>query len=141
MAVNIVDATCIVCGVNFERYIRPSRSMPKCCSQTCAGKMHVGDKHTPERIARRVKYGADHPHWVGDKAQVKSGRTRAGRMFPAKPQCESCGEIGKRIDRHHVDGDTLNNTPENIQFLCRRCHMTADGRINRMSEVRYGQRR
>lgn len=33
------------------------------------------------------------------------------------------------MDRHHRDDDTTNNTPHNIAFLCRACHMAVDGRL------------
>jgi hypothetical protein len=43
--------------------------------------------------------------------------------------CDRCGKPGR--DRHHRDGNTLNNEPENIECLCRRCHMEIDGRLAR----------
>lgn len=48
------------------------------------------------------------------------------------------------MDRHHIDGDPLNNTVENIAVYCRRHHMLVDGRLEvvaaRAAEVgkRYG---
>lgn len=37
-------------------------------------------------------------------------------------KCEICGsEIN--VDVHHKDGDYTNNVPENIQLLCRSCHL------------------
>ena len=35
-----------------------------------------------------------------------------------------------RAERHHIDGNTANNKPGNIAFLCRRCHMREDGRLD-----------
>lgn len=58
-------------------------------------------------------------------------------MYPLGP-CERCGEPGR--DRHHIDGDTGNNVPENISILCRRCHMKIDGRLERLIEIARAER-
>jgi len=36
-----------------------------------------------------------------------------------------------KAERHHKDDNTHNNAPENIQALCRKCHMLLDGRLKR----------
>lgn len=56
------------------------------------------------------------------------GRQRALRRYP-KPHdcpCSRCGLPG--MDRHHRNGNTFDNEPENIAWLCRKCHMAEDGR-------------
>lgn len=60
--------------------------------------------------------------------------------FPLAETCERC-QNAPAVDRHHVDGDPLNNVAENIQSLCRRCHMEVDGRASgalRRSHCRNG---
>lgn len=37
--------------------------------------------------------------------------------------------------RHHRDGNTANNKTENIIFLCRKCHMKEDGRLEQFIEL------
>ena len=80
---------------------------------------------TPEQRAKAAQWAEDHPAWKGDKASVKAGRSRALRLFPPQP-CSVCGKA--RAERHHLDGNTLNNEPGNIMFVCRKCHMAKDGR-------------
>ncbi len=80
---------------------------------------------TPEQRAKAAQWAEDHPAWKGDKASVKAGRSRALRLFPPQP-CSVCGKA--RAERHHLDGNTLNNDPGNIMFVCRKCHMAKDGR-------------
>jgi hypothetical protein len=92
-----------------------------------------GYKQSPEHIEKRKRMGADHHHWAGDNASIKTGRTRALRTFPTKP-CELCGDA-TNVDRHHIDGNTLNNSEANIVFLCRRCHMAKDGRLENFIEL------
>lgn len=57
----------------------------------------------------------------------KAGRKRALKLYPNIGPCDRCNN--PRAERHHRDGNTHNNTPDNIQALCRRCHMEADGRL------------
>lgn len=45
-------------------------------------------------------------------------------MYPSQP-CEVCGTMTK-VQRHHVDMNTLNNDRSNIQFLCPLHHVAAE---------------
>lgn len=59
---------------------------------------------------------------------MQAGHKKARVLYPVIEACEEC-DVVAAVDRHHVDGDTHNNARENVQFLCRRCHMAADGRL------------
>jgi len=91
-----------------------------------------GYKQTTEHIQKRKRFGAEHHNWKGDDITIKSGRTRALRGYEAKP-CQRCGSL--KSERHHKDGDTSNNTPDNVRFLCRRCHMLEDGRLDEFRKL------
>jgi len=78
-----------------------------------------GYRQTPEHIAKRIKSGPDHWNWAGDEVSRRGGRARALRQYPNRP-CEECG--AENADRHHADGNTANNEPGNIKFLCDACH-------------------
>ena len=93
-----------------------------------------GYKQTKDHIEKRKRRGPEHHAWIGDSASTKSGRSRAERKYAIKP-CEHCGESKKRIDRHHLDGNTKNNERSNIQYLCRRCHMREDGRTEKLIDL------
>lgn len=67
----------------------------------------------------------------GPRTTAQGGRAVAQSLVEMRP-CEGCGRPG--LDRHHIDGDPLNNSPENIVVLCRRCHMEQDGRLERAAE-------
>jgi hypothetical protein len=72
-------------------------------------------------------------NWKGDAIKAQSGRSRAERWFTKKGlMCEFCGKPA--IDRHHKDGNTANNSKDNVQFLCRRCHMQIDGRLDKFKK-------
>lgn len=72
--------------------------------------------------------GANNPAWVGDEGKPGTGRARARRKFKlgscAWPGCDEPAH-----DRHHKDGNTLNNDPSNVAGLCQRHHMEGDGRL------------
>lgn len=71
-----------------------------------------------------------HPSWKGVDVTPQGGRARAQRAFDARP-CEICGHAGDGaggVHRHHVDGDTTNNDPSNIRFLCPKHHIEAEQR-------------
>ena len=54
----------------------------------------------------------------------RQGRYIATKLFkpPVSSVCVDCDEVLK-LEMHHEDNDTHNNTPENIVFLCHRCHL------------------
>lgn len=91
-----------------------------------------GYKQTPEHIQKRKRFGVGHHSWKGDDIIVKSGRTRALRGY-APRACEVCDN--PKAERHHKDGNTRNNTPDNVRFLCRKCHMVEDGRLNEFRKL------
>lgn len=81
---------------------------------------HVGDGRKVAGLKQEKN-----PAWKGDAACDDTKRGRARRLYKLGP-CEHCGKPG--TDRHHRDGDTGNNVPENIAILCRKCHQNDDGR-------------
>jgi 5-methylcytosine-specific restriction endonuclease McrA len=91
-----------------------------------------GYKQSAEHIAKRIKRGPDHPNWKGDAITVKSGRCRALRVLPVIGECARCGEPA--IHRHHIDGNTRNNDPSNIEPLCARCHLKAHNRLEQWAD-------
>ena len=93
-----------------------------------------GYKQTELHIEKRKRFGAEHHNWKGDNIVEKSGRTRAERKYTVA-KCEKCGSENKRLDRHHIDGNTKNNNRSNVVVLCRKCHMVVDGRYKKLVET------
>lgn len=103
----------------------------------CAGPMA---RHAREcqRCSQYIKRGESHYAWKGDAASTTTKRERIQKRISLKGVvCESC-RVAPATDRHHIDSDPGNNVRENIALLCRRCHMTADGRLERFRA--YGLR-
>jgi len=112
-----VELVCQTCGDTYMvRKDHIGRS--KYCSKTCHGK----------EIVKGVTYknGTENGAWKGDSASQYAGRARAEKMYEEQP-CEVCPNL--KGERHHIDGNTLNNAPENILFVCKSCHAILEAMI------------
>ncbi len=116
--------TCKACGAVCHKYARPSSPLPEFCDKSCA--ISWGRRNLPWHLPT----GPEHHAWQGDRASVKAGRARALHAFKNPGACWCCGAT-KNIERHHVNGNTRDNSIGNVEILCRRCHMSTDGRLER----------
>lgn len=140
MAVGSFEATpnfsgaCEGCGASFVAYVRPSHRPRRFCSSDCGSRSMAGSKQAAAHVEKRTRRGTAHPRWMGDAAGVRAGRSRALRMYRNIGPCLMCG--ARQAERHHVDGNTLNNEPGNIRALCRKCHMEEDHRLSALIDAR-----
>jgi hypothetical protein len=91
-------------------------------------KARLGKKNTQESNEknRESHIGEKNAMWKGDNIKwTDSARMRARNWFREKQPCKLCGERG---EIHHKDGNPLNNSGTNIDWLCRKHHMEVDGR-------------
>lgn len=105
------------------------------------GTCEVCGKQTSYKAYKRcpscARKGDHNPKWNKFTSESRdAGRKRAGHRFPLG-LCERCGQPA--IDRHHKNNDRLDNSPENIAILCRRCHMQIDGRLAQMIKRNQGK--
>jgi len=84
------------------------------------GKLH--SEATKQQISKKLEGNKN--RWRGDDACAKSGQRRAKKLF---------GTI-KGLDKHHKDGNPLNNDPSNIEWVTRKGHMVEDGRLDSRDE-------
>ena len=67
-----------------------------------------GRKHTKEAIEKmRIKQILNSSSWKGDKASKSAGYVRARKLYPAP----------EGYEHHHLDGNPLNNSKENVLIL------------------------
>jgi hypothetical protein len=105
---------CAQCGIALERKIRSN------------GK--------PEQLRDYLKRRFCAPAcWYaycskGDAATPDSKRGRARQKYVLPDICDQCKDA-PAVERHHIDGNPGNNIPQNLSFLCRRCHQELDGRL------------
>lgn len=97
--------------------IRKARTGKRMSEETKAKLVHNGmlGKHHSEEAKAKIgmaNLGEKSGLWKGDKAKPQTGRTRANKLFVCP----------KGMVRHHVDGNPLNNAPENIELMTRKQH-------------------
>ncbi len=97
-------------------------------NRTYSSVLHKAQRLGVALTGRQQQTWERHPGWRGDLVSKNQARDRA-RQWYERGACEKCSKPG--YDRHHVDGNPYNNIPSNVQVLCRRCHMIADGRLER----------
>lgn len=127
-----LQMSCERCAVVFSFY-RNGVAVRRFCSHDCSTANSHGRKQSPEWVAQRKKFGADHHAWKGDSISRRSGRSRALRWFTDIGPCVDCGASDKRVERHHRDENPINNDPSNIEALCRSCHLARHGAARRAS--------
>ena len=76
-----------------------------------------GHKHSKETVEKIIA-----AHWKGNDVTKDEGRHRAQKLFPCP----------KGYERHHIDGNPLNNDPSNIQIVAPKEHLIIDGRIKNL---------
>lgn len=99
-------------------------------------------KLVPWNKGKRGEYSVNalekNPRWCGNEVSEEAGRKRARRRISLdKRACSICGSIP--VERHHIDGNTLNNHDNNILIVCRKCHMKVDGRLEKISNYTKGK--
>lgn len=72
-------------------------------------------------LRSRANHGPRNGRWAGDRVSDNTGRQRAARVLVEAQPCSVCGSLD-HPHRHHVDGDTSNNSPANLVWLCATCH-------------------
>ena len=92
-----------------------------------------GKSWCSKKCIQRPK-GEQSPSWKGDNITKQTGRWRAEKMYPLKP-CEVCGS--KKSERHHIDNNPINNSPENIMYVCRKHHVAIDNRLQKARQAHY----
>ena len=71
-----------------------------------------------------------------DGSAIKAANAKDAIIFLRGHQCECCKNtewLGKKIplEIHHIDGNNMNNTIENLQLLCPNCHAQTDNYRNK----------
>lgn len=126
-----IELSCGWCGKGYR--VPPSRANLETvsglhfCSKPCHFAWRTKNFRQSEQMKRRLSprvSGSNNPQWKGDGAKAAAGRKRARGMFPDLQPCEACGS--RETERHHRDGNRLNNSKNNIAFLCRKHHIEAD---------------
>ena len=120
-----------ICGWCQKEFERPVTNFQKngksfFCSQSCSA--YWWAEYSP--------HGKNHPSWRGGYTQVeyRDGWAKLKKIVRKRANfvCEYCRKIHKLMDVHHKKpvrlklGIKITNHLDNLQYLCRPCHIEAD---------------
>lgn len=77
--------------------------------------------------------GEGNPGWKGDKAKYGSIHDWVKYHMKKPDRCTNCEKIGK-VDTANISGKYLRDLSD-WEWLCRRCHMSKDGRLQKFKGV------
>jgi len=81
---------------------------------------------------RQTKLADKNPMWKGDKVGYIALHEWVRSRKPKPPLCEICGTYPP-IDLANISGEYKRDLRD-WQWLCRRCHMISDGRLDELRE-------
>ena len=124
---------CLCCSKNFK----PHRSsLGKYCSNVCQQEYEYREQ---------VKF------WLSGLIKGYTGKANQTKKFVRKylfdtrgPKCENCGwdkvhpiDNKPLVEINHIDGDSTNDRPSNLELLCPNCHsMTINFRARNKKSTR-----
>ena len=83
-------------------------------------------------VNSKNKMAEKNPMWKGDKVSKVALHTWIKNRKPKPKKCEICKK-NKPHDLVNISKE-YRRDPDDYEWICRRCHMVKDGRINRRSE-------
>ena len=92
----------------------------------CANKMP-----SRRKAIAKSKLNANNPMWVGSKVGYAALHNWVRRRLIQPKQCDSCHHKSSKLDLANVSQQYKRNITD-WEWLCRRCHMNKDGRINNL---------
>lgn len=113
------------------RYLYPNGSKSPhhwITCETCGEQVlaEVGHRYCSVRCSKMETLN---PQWKGDQAPPNTARRRAHNRY-RNDACSQCRST-ERVERHHRNKNTYDNTPANIEILCHKCHAKAHRRLPR----------
>lgn len=113
-----------------------------CCYQTL---QYWREKWGLPKLKPTQLHGADHPNWKGGlsidpqgyRLVYSPGRTRKVHPYSYEHVLIAEEMIGRRLTKgehvHHIDGDKLNNAPENLLVVSDQKHKLLHGQLERVA--------
>jgi len=93
---------------------------------------HIGTHHTKEtkQKQREKKLGEKNPLWVGNAVKYRGLHRWIHNNKPRPERCEKCNDKPP-YDVANISGEYKRDIAD-YQWLCRRCHMLSDGRMEKL---------
>lgn len=99
--------------------------------QVCVkcGKEYLAKDHRVLHCSRSCALGGDKSYlWKGDNVGIDALHSYMRKHVPNNKTCNKCGE-SKKLDLANISGDYKRDVSD-WEWLCRKCHMKSDGRLD-----------
>src|SRR3990167_5779932 len=149
-----IKNVCLICNQIYECI--PSRYKSKYCSRGCYSLSKIGIKPWNKNLTKEEhpslmnvskkmtgilnpRYGLKIPeektnNWKGDNVGYAGIHTWVKKHKPKISLCERCNK-NKPYDLANISGKYKRDISD-FEWLCRRCHMQKDGRINNLKRYK-----
>jgi len=134
-----VTLTCPQCGSKFE-VKKSEKNRRKYCSKECLSRSKKGKIPENIKIAQAkspFQKGEKNINWKGGITPYPkewTGSLHHRVWIRDQNKCQLCGKGGKKrsdLVCHHLDFDKQNCLMDNLQLLCRSCHMKIHWKSNK----------
>lgn len=131
------------CSVCDKPILKRPSGLCKRCLLTERNKNYswIKGKHLSPAIRQKIsasRIGEKNPIWRGDQVGYSALHGWVKRWRPRPDKCSSCKTIGK-VDLANISQEYRRDLND-WEWLCRKCHMTKDGRLGRWGRL-LGSRR
>lgn len=84
---------------------------------------------------KNTKLGDKNPNWKGNKVSIPGVHDYIRYRLPRPEKCQCCNE-GYPIDLANISQKYQRDISD-WEWLCRRCHMTKDGRMKNLKQYSH----
>lgn len=78
--------------------------------------------------------------WKGDKVRYGALHDWIKEYKPKSMFCEKCGKVTEKLDCANISGEYKRDISD-WRWLCRKCHMESDGRLDKLKKFNDGRER
>lgn len=91
------------------------------------------DKECFSKNVKKKMLGKGNPLWKGKNVKLSALHNWVKRYFPKSIFCQSCKKVPPR-DLANISQEYKRDLSD-WEWLCRKCHMTKDGRMEKLKEL------
>lgn len=122
-----------------------------CCSKTFKPHRNSLGKYCSNLCQKKYEYQKQVKLWLSGSIKGYTGKAKQTKAFVRKylfetrgAKCENCGwdkvhpiDNKPLVEINHIDGDSTNDRPSNLEILCPNCHsMTINFRARNKKSTR-----
>ncbi len=86
-----------------------------------------------------INLGPRNGQWKGSQVGLRALHDWIKYHKPKAAKCANCGNSSKPLEMANISGE-YHRDVQDFQWLCRRCHMKSDGRLERLALSRKGRK-